>query len=75
MGHLSAGLCVGLSSLASGMAIGIVGDAGVRAVGQEDKLFVATMLIQVFASNLGLYGLIVALILSQSTYICEYDAE
>jgi len=56
------------------MAIGIVGDAGVRAVGQEEKLFVGTMLIQVFASNLGLYGLIVALILSQNTYICEYDA-
>ena len=30
-GHLAAGLCCGLSSLAAGLAIGIVGDAGVRA--------------------------------------------
>ena len=28
---LGAGLCCGLSSLAAGLAIGIVGDAGVRA--------------------------------------------
>lgn len=30
-GHLASGLCCGLSSLAAGLAIGIVGDAGVRA--------------------------------------------
>jgi V-type H+-transporting ATPase proteolipid subunit len=29
--HLAAGICCGLSSLAAGLAIGIVGDAGVRA--------------------------------------------
>ena len=38
--HLAAGLCCGLSGLAAGMCIGIVGDAGVRAVGQQEKLFV-----------------------------------
>jgi V-type H+-transporting ATPase proteolipid subunit len=32
--HLASGLCCGLSSLAAGMAIGIVGDAGVRANAQ-----------------------------------------
>ncbi|KAE9006556.1 hypothetical protein PR001_g17181 [Phytophthora rubi] len=31
--HLAAGLCCGLSGLTAGMAIGAVGDAGVRAVG------------------------------------------
>ena len=31
---LGAGLCCGLSSLAAGLAIGVVGDAGVRANGQ-----------------------------------------
>ena len=29
--HLASGLCCGLSSLAAGLAIGICGDAGVRA--------------------------------------------
>jgi V-type H+-transporting ATPase proteolipid subunit len=63
--HLAAGLCCGLSGLAAGMAIGVVGDAGVRAVGQQEKLFVIMILILIFAEALGLYGLIVALILSQ----------
>merc|ERR1711918_44489 len=63
--HLAAGLCCGLSGLAAGMAIGIVGDAGVRAVGQQEKLFVIMILILIFAEALGLYGLIVALIMSQ----------
>ncbi len=68
--HLSAGLCCGLSGLAAGMAIGIVGDAGVRAVGQQEKLFVGMILILIFAEALGLYGLIVALILSQQSFQC-----
>lgn len=35
------------------MAIGIVGDAGVRAVGQQDKIFVGMILILIFAEALG----------------------
>merc|ERR1719461_38349 len=70
-GHLAAGLCCGLSGLAAGMAIGIVGDAGVRAVGQQEKLFVGMILILIFAEALGLYGLIVALILSQNSFQCS----
>jgi len=62
---LASGLCVGISGLGAGMAIGIVGDAGVRAVGQQEKLFVAMILIMIFAEALALYGLIVALVLSQ----------
>ncbi|CAN0340470.1 unnamed protein product, partial [Laminaria digitata] len=69
--HLAAGMSCGLSGLAAGMAIGIVGDAGVRAIGQQEKLFVGMILILIFAEALGLYGLIVALILSQATYACE----
>jgi len=63
---LSSGLCVGLSGLGAGMAIGIVGDAGVRAVGQQDKLYVGMILILIFAEALALYGLIVGLIVSMS---------
>jgi len=63
--YLAAGLCCGFSSLAAGLAIGIVGDAGVRANAQQDRIFVGMILILIFAEALGLYGLIVALILSQ----------
>eukprot|EP00471_Norrisiella_sphaerica_P004648 CAMPEP_0184487390 /NCGR_PEP_ID=MMETSP0113_2-20130426/9988_1 /TAXON_ID=91329 /ORGANISM="Norrisiella sphaerica, Strain BC52" /LENGTH=166 /DNA_ID=CAMNT_0026869685 /DNA_START=50 /DNA_END=550 /DNA_ORIENTATION=+ len=68
--HLASGLACGLSGLAAGMAIGIVGDAGVRANAQQEKLFVGMILILIFAEALGLYGLIVALILSQSSETC-----
>lgn len=71
MKHLAAGLCCGLSCLAAGTAIGIVGDTGVRAVGKQEKLFVGMILILIFAEALGLYGLIVALILSQSGFSCS----
>lgn len=42
-----------------------MGDAGVRAVGQQPQLYVGMILILIFGEALGLYGLIVALILSQ----------
>ncbi|GBE61670.1 vacuolar ATP synthase 16 kDa proteolipid protein [Babesia ovata] len=62
--HLAAGLIVGFSGLASGYAIGIIGDAGVRANAQQTRLFVGMILTLVFAETLGLYGLIVALIVA-----------
>merc|ERR1711869_33270 len=58
---LGSGLTVGMSSLAAGLAIGIVGDAGVRANAQQPRLFVGMILILIFAEALGLYGLIVGL--------------
>jgi V-type H+-transporting ATPase proteolipid subunit len=95
--HLAAGLCCGMCSLVSGIAIGISADAGTRAVGAQssmsaswkkmgftgdaggkgdsknDALFVGTILVNVFASNLGLYGLITALLLSTVSYSCGAD--
>merc|ERR1719461_2335346 len=58
--HLSAGLTCGLSCLASGMAIGIIGDAGVRSNAQQDEMYVPMVLVLIYAGALGLYGLIVA---------------
>jgi len=98
--HLAAGLCCGLSCLASGGTIGILGDVGVRAFGLKasagkrhwdfdegeggdsagiearalegsNKLYVGLLIMLIFAEALALYGLIVALILSQNTYYCE----
>ena len=42
-------MAVGLSGLAAGFAIGIVGDAGVRGTAQQPRLFVGMILILIFA--------------------------
>jgi V-type H+-transporting ATPase proteolipid subunit len=57
-------LACGFAALGAGMAIGIVGDAGVRANAQQPKLFVGMILVLIFAEALGLYGLIVGIILA-----------
>lgn len=54
--HLFCGLSVGLTGLAAGYAIGIVGDAGVRAYMQQSRIFVGMVLILIFGEVLGLYG-------------------
>jgi|EP00945_MAST-04E_sp_MAST-4E-sp1_P001028 V-type H+-transporting ATPase 16kDa proteolipid subunit len=64
---LAAGLCCGLCGLASGMSIGIAGDAGIRCSGRQDRLYVGLILIMIFAEAIALYGLIVALVLSSSS--------
>ena len=64
MAHFGGGLACGLSGLAAGLAIGIVGDTCTRAAAEQPKLFVGMVLILIFAEALGLYGLIVGLILA-----------
>lgn len=61
--HMGAGLSVGLCSLASGIAIGIVGDAGVRGYCKQQRLLVGFVMILIFAEVIGLYGLITAVML------------
>ena len=62
-GHLAAGLSCGLSCLAAGLSIGIAGDAGVRACGQQEKIYVGMVLMLIFGEALALYGLIVAIVI------------
>ncbi|KAK7754637.1 v-type proton ATPase 16 kDa proteolipid subunit 2 [Diatrype stigma] len=62
--HLGCGLAVGMTGLAAGYCIGIVGDKGVRAYMEQSRVFVGMVLILIFGEVLGLYGLIVALILN-----------
>ncbi|KAF7314269.1 V-type proton ATPase proteolipid subunit [Mycena kentingensis (nom. inval.)] len=62
--HLGAGVACGVTGIAAGYAIGLVGDSCVRAYVQEQRLFVGMVLILIFAEVLGLYGLIVALIMN-----------
>jgi len=56
---------------ASWKKMGFTGDSGGQVDSSGDALFVGTILIQVFASNLGLYGLIAALIMTQTEYACS----
>eukprot|EP01105_Mastigella_eilhardi_P005140 TRINITY_DN16922_c0_g1_i1.p2 TRINITY_DN16922_c0_g1~~TRINITY_DN16922_c0_g1_i1.p2 ORF type:complete len:179 (+),score=50.32 TRINITY_DN16922_c0_g1_i1:49-585(+) len=71
---LGSGLTVGLSGMAAGMAIGIVGDSGVRATAQQPRLYIAMVLILIFSEALALYGLIVAILLSgKSDSLCQPD--
>lgn len=60
--HLAAGLCVGMSGMGAGYAIGNVGDVGVRGVGREPRLFVSMILVMIFSEAIALFGLIVALV-------------
>ena len=62
--HFGGGMACGLSGLAAGLAIGIVGEHLTQASAAQPKLFVGMVLILIFAEALGLYGLIVGLILS-----------
>ena len=64
--YFAAGLCCGLSALAAGLAIGVAGDAGVRAFAQTDGIFVGMILILIFAECIGLYGMIISIIMVQS---------
>ncbi|MCJ1466861.1 v-type proton ATPase 16 kDa proteolipid subunit 2 [Pseudocyphellaria aurata] len=54
--HLGAGLSVGLTGLAAGYAIGIIGDMGVRSYMLQSRIFVGMVLILIFGEVLGLYG-------------------
>jgi V-type H+-transporting ATPase 16kDa proteolipid subunit len=54
-----------LSSLAAGLAIGIIGDAGVRALAQTDKIFIGMMLMLILAEAIALFGLIISIMLLQ----------
>uniref|UniRef100_A0A0N5A8W2 V-type proton ATPase proteolipid subunit n=1 Tax=Syphacia muris TaxID=451379 RepID=A0A0N5A8W2_9BILA len=73
--QFAGGLVCGLCGLGAGYAIGIAGDAGVRALSQQPRFFVGMILILIFAEVLGLYGMIVALILGATHSIMSYDLD
>jgi len=68
--NFASGLVCGFSGLGAGYAIGITGDHGVKANGIKASLFVPMVLILIFAEALGLFGLIIAIVLSQSKTGC-----
>lgn len=61
---LAGGISVGLCGLASGVCIGVAGDAAARVMAEKPQLIMGVMLVLIFGEVLGLYGFIVSIILS-----------